>query len=856
MTTFAATRALLLRRRGLVFLEGAAGRPLPEDWLRALEMEWSALGHLPTARLRARLARLPASELATVTREVQRTLAAALGADVKHEPLFRSFPDGIPRDTLDLWWRRVLCHFLQAPDQPCLECRQVGTTHVLDPCHHVVCERCFSAGAPSACPVCGGKVDRGSPFFTPTPDRPLPSERVTFRLVDLGEELLVEARALFVSLCERRQPLSPADEDDLAALLADLGEEALAVVPATIPVKETVAAVFGGLFGVCDPQAVLPVARRHLKTATDVLRFVAALSGADPSLQAEVRYHPVSPTDTPGRWHPRKGAKPARRGAQVIALQVKRFAVARLSRPLRRTILELLEGFDPDALVEDMLRHRSLWVWVGEFLHPHEHAARYPAVARAFAVVRKKGPDGAAAPRFQTFAGRLEATVLRRDADALLGLLRTRPGELARRFDLALRLAGADAQGRVVAAFVSTIGALATPVLLTLRSLLPTRLRPAPVRLYWPKGGVALGPTTGDLRPSLPAGAVSQVVQAIEAELLTRFAAKPAFDTVVVDAALARIAAPFNERTAARSAVALPRGSRVPVPPSKTVRLFLHWCQPEAGTRTDIDLSVAFYDASWRHVGVCSFYSLTFLHRSLAVATSSGDLTSAPFPEGASEFVDVDRANALAAGARYAVMVVNNYSGLPFKQLERGFAGVMLRDDVHGAHFDPRTVKLRFDLQGENGVYLPLVLDLAEDTLHWLDVYSKGQFAMNTASTSARALERLCPAVMAYFERGTRTSMGQLALLHAAARGRRLIVREADRVVTFTRRPGETAIGLLERLRSGAGAEVSADLPELGSAGVFAALHDGDLQLPAGSAVYALFPGLASGTLAASDLIS
>src|SRR5690606_3959943 len=109
-----------------------------------------------------------------------------------------------------------------------------------------------------------------------------------------------------------------------------------------------------------------------------------------------------------------------------------------------------------------------------------------------------------------------------------------------------------------------------------------------------------------------------------------------------------------------------------------------------------IDLSVGSYDASWKYKGVCSYYQLRYEKKKKLLAQSSGDFTSAPFPEGASEFVDIHRENALAAGLRYAVMVVNNYAGLPFSQLERGFAGVMLREDVGGHHFDPRTVTLKF----------------------------------------------------------------------------------------------------------------------------------------------------------------
>ena len=34
---------------------------------------------------------------------------------------------------------------------------------------------------------------------------------------------------------------------------------------------------------------------------------------------------------------------------------------------------------DPgEAFFEDLLRYRSHWVWLGEFLHPHEFARRFP----------------------------------------------------------------------------------------------------------------------------------------------------------------------------------------------------------------------------------------------------------------------------------------------------------------------------------------------------------------------------------------------------------------------------------------------------------------------------------------------
>lgn len=376
------------------------------------------------------------------------------------------------------------------------------------------------------------------------------------------------------------------------------------------------------------------------------------------------------------------------------------------------------------------------------------------------------------------------------------------------------------------------------------------------MRVFWPKGQVTKGTSAPDRRAPLTPRAIAAAGHAVEHELLARFAARPGFATCVIDEALRDIVVPFNERTASRAAVSLPRGSRVALPASKVVRLFLHWCQPEGGRTTDIDLSVAFYDEHWQYVGVCSYSQLQFAGaEGEAIAKSSGDLRSGPFPAGAAEFVDVHRDRARARGIRYAVMVVNNYAGMSFSQLARAWAGMMLRDDLGGAQFDARTVELKFDLQGDNGVFMPLVLDVAESTMHWLDVYATGQFALNNVETSNKSITKICPEMIGYFAGGVRISMFDLALLHAAARGQRVILRGADGVRGFARDGNESAEQFLRRIRAGERAEATA-LPGADGPPVFAALFRGDVELPEGSLCYALFRERVIAPIAASNLLS
>lgn len=860
-----ATASLLLVRRGLVFLPAPQVERASARELGAMLLEFAALGYAPSVRLRNALELRSTKQLTALREQGVAALAAALGAGVQHKPLFRRFPKGIPKDTTALWFQRVLVHYIQAPDQPCLLCDGEGTTHVLRPCEHVVCDRCFDGSNDSACPICNRHVDRDSPFFQPSDVREQPQETVRFKRLELGNDLDGVARALFVDFCARTQALNPSDKADFTTLLDDYGLDVLGWLPDEIPLRENVALIFGRLFLCSSAAQVLPVARRYLKTATDVLRLIATASGADAALQGatvydyeDVRYDAQPWWAEWSKRAPKHWLNEYRDKTYRVAKprQIKRFPMAKLSRATRRALLELLDGLDADALIEDMLRHRSYWVWVGEFLHPGEYEKRFPTVARAFRIVRKKDPQGVRAERFHGFYGSLELAAADRDALTMIELLRRRPGEFARRFDHVLRVAGDDEEiaAAVVDAFVELAPRYSTPVLLTLYGLLPTRTRRAKLRMFWPKGGVTKGVSTGDRRPQLSASVVATARRPIEAELLRRFAALPSFETAVVDDALRDIIAPFNERTASPSAVNLPRGSRVHVPRSKLVRMFLHWCQPDGGERTDIDLSVAFYDDNWAYVGVCSYYQLSFDHAGHEIAKSSGDLTSAPYPDGASEFVDLDRAAARAAGIRYAVMVVNAYAGMPFSLLERAFAGLMLRDDPGGYHFDPRTVALRFSLQGANGVYMPLCFDLADDTMHWLDVYSTGELAMNNVATSSAAITRICPEMITYFASGVRLDMRTLALLHAAARARRVIVRADELAQVYVRGEDESADAFLQRML-GESSDVQ-PLPELGDAPALALLHRGDLSVPAGSSVYALFREQLNPTLAAGDLVT
>ena len=744
----------MVRRERLVFLEPGGGPDARTDEVLArVEARAAELGYVFSVGLYAALNVTPSSELAGLGDDLLEHLARERGAHVAHVPLFRNFPDSTPPDTYELYLQRTLTHVFASPEQPCLNCTTVDHVYVLDPCGHLVCTTCWDARDYSACPICHRRIDLDSPFAQPAPARePLWDPR-PLTLLDVGRDLDATATRVYTDLLARTTPLSPQDREDLVALVRRCGVEQ---VPAHIPVRETMALIFGTWLE-------FDLVRPHLKTATDILRVLVVALGGEPDLV--------------------KLPKP----------------LPNIPRPIRRFVLQTLEGLPQDQLAEDVRRHARHWKRIGEKLHPYEFQARYPNTALAFAAIRRTRVDddftaGAAATvtrervRLRTFATQLEEALAAQDSELALELAQRRPGELVRRLDHLLRL-GAP----VVPALENAAPAVATPVLLTAMASIRARTRPLPKRVFFPRGEVTNAYATDDTRPPIPQADIDAVVAAIQQELINRAAREEPLDTVELDEHLKDLTVPFRQRHAARQLHTVPRGSRLPLPDADTLRLFLHWTQPD-DRRVDLDLSVLLYDAGWRMRGQCDYTALRFEDG----ATHSGDLTSAPAPLGASEFVDLDLPALRAAGIRHLVTVVFSYNDVPFDAMTDAFAGFMANRTQQGEIFDPRTVEQRFDLQGNAKIAIPAILDLDRHQLLWADVNLPPTLRFHSAAGYRATLAHLGHDLQAYFGAGARPSQWDVAVIDAAARARRVVVHRRDGGVdSYTAEPTPAFIARL-----------------------------------------------------------
>ncbi|MEU8761639.1 MXAN_6230/SCO0854 family RING domain-containing protein [Streptomyces sp. NPDC048659] len=866
--------SVLLRRLRTVYVDQPGprpGDPPTTEGLAALEAELLDRGYAPGAELRATLGWLGPTGLGDAGRRLLGALDAELGVDRPHMPLFRSFPASVPDDTFGLYVDRVLALLLQWPEQPCVRCGETGTVHPVAPCAHLVCRTCWDGADYSACPLCHRRIDPADPFLTPRTAAPAPAEPAgepetaagPLRLLALGRDLPADVVRVLLTLLARRTPLPPDDRDDVTLLLAH-APAGLDWLPADIPVRETKALVLGTLLR--EPatrDAATALLGQRLTTATDVLRLLAVRSGG---------------------------------GADL--LEPRRFRS--MPRSLRRLLLGVLDGFAVTSLVEDLRRHPGLWKKAAEVLHPFEAHERHPRAALAFAVLRgtplrdpdtgADGPLGAALRRTaaahpeavrvdgdrikpDTWTGRVEAALAARDADTALGLLAGRPGELLRRLDHLLRLRPAEEPWPRLAEVLggALAGAGPGPLLAALGRL---RIRdlPGDRRVFFPRGRVTHAYSLDDTRPPLPPALVSGVCALLEAEVLRRLAGAPRFETAVLDADLSGLAVPSAEGAAAQALVSVPRGSTQPLPRGEVLRMFLHWTEPPR-IRVDLDLSVALFTADWSFAGLCDYTNLVFGKRAVV---HSGDLTSAPAPDGATEYADLDLAELSAAGVRFAMPIVLSYNNVAFEQLLDAFAGFMALPSREGrdATYDPRTVRQRYDLAGDARIHVPMLVDLEHRTFLWTDLHLPPAEGFQSVRAHSEDLGRVGRDLHDYFATG-RTTLWDLAVWHAAARTDAVHVLRrgrgplGDEVAEYRRGADEPVVCFADRIRRGGPPELrhpTDDGPALAARAAagrhaFLALLDGDVA-PAGATgtVYRLLPGPVDGgglaPAAAGDLVA
>ncbi|MFD7628044.1 hypothetical protein ACFV7Q_18745 [Streptomyces sp. NPDC059851] len=479
-----------------------------------------------------------------------------------------------------------------------------------------------------------------------------------------------EATALYLALAGSATPLG---EDGLRDLAVLAGHCADGPQPAQIPVRENRAVVNRARL---DRGADL-----LLDTVTDALRLACALSDGDVTLAEPTRFRS-------------------------------------LPRPVRRALLAGLDAVvaASPAKLADVTAHREAFKRLGERLHPHEYP-RWPHAADVFAVARGE-------KEARTLDSRVEELLGADDVTGAARLLASAaPGKLLRSLDRLLRACPGQAErDAVVAAVEEAAPQVSGRVLLSVREHFHNRPQeriPRPRRFFVNRGGRAW--VTTDTRPPVPEPETKRLVAALDAETRRRL---PEPGHLLVDPAVLDVALPLSGKATAAGLGVLPRGSLSPVD-GELLRFFVHWRQAQRST--DFDLSALMLDGSYETLTWLSYTALQDLE-----GEHSGDITDAPAPDGASEFINL-RLNAVRGD--FIVPQVNIFSGEGFEEVAESFFGFMLRDaDQQGRPFEPRTVRMKSQMRGTGRVALPLVFLRGDDgkwRAKWLHLYLKGNPSAN-----------------------------------------------------------------------------------------------------------------------------
>jgi len=646
------------------------------------------------------------------------TIIAALrvlrGGNVDHVPLFLGFPNDVPDD--DEYYSRRIIGYLGSRLGLFDEGKRLENGLVVPPW-------LFDLRKFGADPISQFQTAEQFEAAKAAMNERVPDDHVEWIELPLvwADEVPALEQAWLRNVLYAKSSIKQELHEDVRVLLLRHGDTA-GIDCDRISINETKALVLRAFWDADRFAAVVALAR----TPTDLLRMFAVITGTDPSLASKIRF-------------------------------------PKLGRAERRTVLAVLEK--SPALAEDLARYRGLWVELGRYVHPTEHADRFPRTAAAFDRLRNG--------KIPSFEGTTERLIAAHDLSGVLEHLAVRPGLLARRLHELLRRfpRGTDA---ILAAFAEVAPKLTTKALLVLRPHLAT-IDDAPYRTVINKRG-KIKVLPNNARGALPPGVAPKVDAVLHRALVGLLASKPSLagKRIWIDPALTDVVVPLQQRAASDGLVTLGRGSRIPVALDKVLRLFVYWKQEKA--RTDLDLALASFDSSFDFLGHVSYTRL-----SATGIVHSGDIQSAPY--GATELIDVTL-SALAPHVRYLAGQVYRYAGDDFADMIC-HAGWMVRDRVDATTqaFDIATVANKVDLKGSGAYALPLLVDLQTQRIVIIDLFMSGKAMRNTVEGAYTHVAAACREIARFTS--TRPTMATLARLHLEARGGHEVATREQADVSF-----------------------------------------------------------------------
>lgn len=578
----------------------------------------------------------------------------------------------------------------------------------------------------------------GVPNYDKEERSPL-SEDIKLKIIELGDE--DDFYDMIQNLLSSKTSISETDRQHIQEVIR-MESDVDKFTPPNMPHKENMVFLVTTMYNLDKEFSVTDIG--HIfRTPTDVLRLAVGLSDGDISLSEVTQFR-------------------------------------KFKRRERRMLLGLLNNCV--YITDDMMKYKYRWIRLGEILHPGEYRNKYPRAYESFKVLRDN-------IKHETFNSKVESSIKLKDVEEALILLRTRPGELARRLDHLLRI-DESKNKLVVEQFEKVAHKVESTVLLQILAHFKHRNSQPDSRVFFPKGNVAKAMSIENTLPEINEFAREHLVKVCQGALISKYKELDSLGKVYIDSNLKNYLVPFSQRSSSKSLRTIVRGSKIPLPPGSTVRLFTHWKNIYGGgtfdnSRVDIDLSSVMYDEDWNYVEHIS-YTNSRSHKYKAY--HSGDITDAP--QGASEFIDIDLKSVEKYGGRYVVMSLLNYTRQNFSEIPECFTGWMIRNDVQsGEIYEPSTVQDKFDLTAETSIAIPVILDVVKKEVIWCDM---GLTRMPHLNNNIEGNQTGMVAIGQAMTSLVKPDLHELFSLHAMARAGNIVKSKEDADTIFSVEDGVT----------------------------------------------------------------
>ena len=271
---------------------------------------------------------------------------------------------------------------------------------------------------------------------------------------------------------------------------------------------------------------------------------------------------------------------------------------------------------------------------------------------------------------------------------------------------------------------------------------------------------------------------LNRVLQIVEDGIKTQLKEKETLGKVYIDEDYKNIMLTTSEKDSNISLRPMTRGSRIKFNPNAEVlRFFVAWKNLDEKImkefkvkygRVDIDLSALSFDKDFKFKRVVAYYN----QKEMGFAFS-GDITDAP--QGALEYIDIyDLEKQKKNGTRYILMQIRSYNGYTFKEINSVYAGVMeltSNEAKEKKNMYSTAITQGFQIMSPQITTNTILVDLVKFEYVWLDM-NMANYKVDTFQNSLTYEEiPYLNDLLKYFMKKQYVTMYDLLKLNADVRG-------------------------------------------------------------------------------------